>query len=100
MASIDNCNTACIYAKHRGTQFYKRTTTKCKTQGSEASKSDLTWKLSPWRLAFMISQGTLQVSKEGKQATVLPSYLIYKPQWSAPRRDKAKGSLVACRAWQ
>lgn len=42
--------------------------------GPSGSELDLTWKPTSWGLAFIVPEGIMQTSEEGKQRTVLSSY--------------------------
>lgn len=63
---------------------------------------ELNWKLTlllPWALAFMVQNGTIQISKGKKQTRVLANYNAYGSQQWPESQDNFKGEVMVNTPW-
>ena len=64
-----------------------------------APELELTQMPPPWELTFMAPEGTVQVSKGGKQPTFLLDHDTYEPQQWSSWCHMPKDTIAACIPW-
>lgn len=64
-------------------------------QTKDSRETDLTWKLPPGGLTFIVPEGAMQAVSGEKQLTILPSYKVCESQQGPVWQDSPKGATVA-----